>query len=375
MAWSSFLLLLVPSYRPPWWPRRVVIPLMRTKTLLGILMLTVVVSTGMAQDGFIANGVVWRDTAGEEIWCNGGHMIRQGDTFYWVGYDTAPDRWPWKINLYSSQNLVDWKFENTVIEREGEFGDVNWAGRPGLLSHAATKKYVILFECSTPRWERHRIGFAACDRIDGKYELVNVQAAEEGRSTGDQSVYQEGDKAYLVVTMDSDVAGRKYLNTSLAIFELSPDFQRIERKVFEGFENVSGDKKVVPRDQSSREASHIIKVADTYYWFTSALVGWNSSATTWATAHDLAGPWTELRPVRTDPPSNDSYNTQHDFVVPIVGSQTTSYLYAGDRYSQYTEVGTGRNIFLPLAIEDGVPVLRWHDRWRIDLASGRIITN
>jgi len=341
--------------------------------LCAILVATMTLSA-MAQSGIIRNGVVWRDTSGNEIWCNGGHMIREGDTFYWVGYDTGPGRWPWKIHLYSSKNLADWKFERTIIQRSGKFGDINWAGRPGILYNAATKKYVILFEHNSPQYQRHRIGFAAADRIDGPYELVNVQPAEPGRSSGDQSVYQEGDKGYLVVTMDSDVGGRKYLNTSLAIFELSADFQRIERKIFEGFENVSGDRRVVPRDQSSREASHIIKVGGTYYWFTSALVGWNSSATMWASATDLAGPWTHLRPVRTIPPSNDSYNTQHDFVIPIVGSETTTYLYAGDRYSQYTKVGTGRNIFLPLTIEDGEPTLRWYEQWRIDVATGRTIT-
>ncbi len=323
------------------------------------------------QDGVIRNDTVWRDTAGNEIWCNGGHIIRQGDVFYWIGYDTAPGRWPWKIHLYSSKNLADWKFENTIVRREGAFGDINWAGRPGLLHNPASKKYVLLFENSTPRWKRHRIGFATSDRIDGPYELANVQAAEAGRSSGDQSVYQEGAQAYLIATMDGDVGGRKYLNTSLAIFQLSGDFLRIERKLFEGFDNVSGDRNVVPRDQSSREASHIIKVNDTHYWFTSALVGWNSSATMYSTAKSLAGPWADLKILRTDPPSKDSYNTQHDFVVPIAGAKGTVYLYAGDRYSQYTKVGVGRNVFLPLVFEAGEPVLKWCAEWKIDPAAGR----
>jgi hypothetical protein len=113
-------------------------------------------------------------------------MIREGDTFYWIGYDTGPGRWPWKIHLYSSKNLADWKFERTIIQRSGKFGDINWAGRPGILYNAATKKYVILFEHNSPQYQRHRIGFAAADRIDGPYELVNVQPAEPGRSSGDQ---------------------------------------------------------------------------------------------------------------------------------------------------------------------------------------------
>jgi len=329
-------------------------------------------ASARADDGAIHNDTPWRDTAGNEIWCNGGHIIREGDVFYWVGYDTGPGRWPWKINLYSSRNLADWTFENTTIRMDGKFADMGWAGRPALLHCKATGKYIIVFEADSPRkWKRHKVGFGVCDRIDGKYELANAQYPEAERSTGDQSVYQEGDKAYLLATMDKDIGGRKYMNQSLAIFELSKDFLRVERKVFEGFDNVSGNRSVVPREHSSREASHIVKVDDVYYWFSSALVGWNSSSTMYATANGLAGPWSQLKVLRTDPPSNDSYNTQHDFVVTVVGSEATTWLYVGDRYSQWTKRGTGRNIFLPLVWENGEPVLKWQKDWKIDVASGR----
>jgi len=325
-----------------------------------------------ATEGTVQNDTVWRDTAGNEMWCNGGQILQEGDTFCWVGYDTGPGRWPWRINLYSSRNLADWTFESTVIRMEGRFGNFGWAGRPGLLHCPATGRYVIVFEADSPRqWKRHRVGFAVCDRINGEYEFAGVQYPEGTRSTGDQSVYQEAEKGYLLATMDKDVGERKYLNQSLAIFELSRDFLRVERKLFEGFDNVNGDVRVVPRDHSSREASHIIKVSARYYWFSSGLVGWNSSATMYATATNLAGPWSSLELLRTDPPSRDSFNTQHDFIFPVAGAEATTWVYAGDRYSQWTKVGTGRNVFLPLAWENDGPLLRWHNNWRIDVTTGR----
>ena len=333
------------------------------------------ISVTDANGGMIQNETVWHDTAGNEIWCNGGHIVREADVFHWVGYDTGPGRWPWRINLYSSRNLADWKFENTVIRMEGPFARLGWAGRPGLLHCRATRKYVIIFEADSPRqWKRHKVGFAVCDRINGTYELVNTESPEGTRSTGDQSVYQEGDKAYLLATLDKDIDGKKYLNQSLAIFELSADFLRIQRKVFEGFDNVNGDTNRVPRDHSSREASHIIKVGDAYYWFSSGLVGWNSSATMYSTARNLGGPWSDLKRLRTNPSSKDSYNTQHDFIVTVAGSATTNYVYAGDRYSQWTQRGPGRNIFLPLVWEQGEPLLRWHKDWQIDVTVGRFST-
>jgi len=323
-----------------------------------------------AADGIIHNDAVWRDTGGREIWCNGGDILREGDTFYWVGYDTGPRR-PWRMNLYSSRNLADWKFENTLVRQEGNFAQMGWAGRPSLLHNGATRKYVLLFEACSPQWPRNRTGFAICDRIDGQYNLVHVQTPEADRSAGDQAVYHEGDRAYLVCTLDKDIKGRKYLNQSLAIFRLADDYQSVGRKIFEGFDNVSGNKAIVPRDQTSREASYIVRVHGLYYWFSSALVGWNSSATMYSTAKGLAGPWSELKLVRTDPVSKDSYNTQHDFIVTVAGTEATTYVYAGDRYSQWTRRGTGRNIFLPLVWENGEPLLRWHRDWKIDPGGGR----
>jgi hypothetical protein len=345
---------------------------MRAATLSVSLVITVAMcDTGFAKGGFIESDVVWHDTDGGEIWCNGGHMIREDDRFYWVGYDTGRGR-PWKINLYSSNNLADWKFENTLIRQQGSFSQFGWAGRPGLLHQRQHGKYIIVFEADSPRqWPRHKVGFAVCDHIDGQYELAHVQWAEGSRSTGDQSVYQEADKAYLLATMDRDIGDRKYLNQSLAIFELTPDFTRVNRKVFEGFDNVSGDRNVVPRDHSSREASHIVKVGATYYWFSSALVGWNSSATMYATATDLRGPWTDLKLLATDPPSADSYNTQHDFVLSIMGSEATTYVYVGDRYSQWTGRGVGRNVFLPMQFENGTFTVRWCRRWTLNPVTGR----
>jgi len=118
---------------------------MRHARAMAVLAGLLVTSGSFASDGVIHNDTVWRDAAGQEIWCNGGHILRQEDAFYWVGYDTGPGR-PWRINLYSSRNLADWRFENTLVRQEGKLAQMGWAGRPSLLYNGATKKYVLLFE-------------------------------------------------------------------------------------------------------------------------------------------------------------------------------------------------------------------------------------
>ena len=52
-------------------------------------------------------------------------------------------------------------------------------------------------------------------------------------------------------------------------------------------------------------------------------------------------------------------------------SDATAYVYVGDRYSQWTKRGPGRDIFLPVVWENGAPLLRWHAAWALEVATGR----
>ena len=309
-------------------------------------------------------------TDGNEIWCNGGQMIKEEETFYWVGYETKPGVGFRNIKLYSSTNLAYWKFESNIVKREGPFSILGWAKRPGLLHYQTTRQYVLIFEADSRQWERHKVGFACCDTINGSYKFVRYLYPEGNRSTGDQSVYQEGDDGYPVCTLDKIINDKRYLNQNLVIFKLAPDYLGIEAKIYEGFDNVNGNLSVYPRHHTSREASHIIKVNDTYYWFSSGLEGWKSTATKYATAKSLSGPWSELNVLATEPASRDSYNTQHDFTIPVIGSETTIYVYVCDRYSQHHGQGVGRNVFLPLVWDNDRPKLKWVRTWTLDTATG-----
>lgn len=298
------------------------------------------------------NGAVWRDTAGGEIWCNGGQLLRDGDTWLWTGLRAAPHT-PWEVRLYASTNLVDWEFRGALFRRAGAFERFGWAGRPALLRRPGG--WVVIFEGGSREWFRHRIGYAVAPDLAGPWSLGACDWVEPGRSTGDQSVWEDGGEAYLVTVLDTPGLAEP-INASLAIYRLRPDRLGAAAKLYEGF-------RLDAPDARGNEASHLVRHAGAYYWFMSGLVSWNSSSTWYATASDLAGPWSVLRPVRTEPHSEDSYNTQHDCVVPLGPGAPVSHLYVGDRYSQFHGKGEGRNLFLPLTFEGGEPVLRWSDGW------------
>jgi hypothetical protein len=87
----------------------------------------------------------------------------------------------------------------------------------------------------------------------------------------------------------------------------------------------------------------------------------------------MAGPWSERKVIATTPSSTDSLNTQHDFILEVQGSQGTTYIYCGDRWSNYTggDMSKGVYAWFPLSFTaDGTPIINGNTNWSIDAAQG-----
>jgi hypothetical protein len=174
------------------------------------------------------------------------------------------------------------------------------------------------------------------------------------KSIGDHALFKDTDgRAYLVYVGNSSVER----NVNLSLARLNSSYTDAEADVFVGFVG------------SKREAPFILKRGTTYYWFTSRTSGWYSSETKYATATALTS-WSGLNLLATEPASTDSFDTQFDFVIPVQGSGTTSYIYAGDRYSQFTGTGIGKNAWYPLVFNGATPVLKYYKDWYIDVVTG-----
>jgi hypothetical protein len=77
-----------------------------------------------------------------------------------------------------------------------------------------------------------------------------------------------------------------------------------------------------------------------------------------------------LKKVTTEPSSNDSFNSQTDFLFEVKGSAGSFILWGADRWSQRTKRGVGKNIWLPLQWKDDQPLLKFYSTWSVDAAAG-----
>lgn len=323
----------------------------------------------------IDNDAVWLDTDGNEISAQGGNIIQLGETYHWFGCQfpgfTA-------INHYTSNDLVNWgKRKPAITAGQQGIPFKGWVGRPWVMWNPNDNHFVMVVEWGGSKAYRNRYCFLTAPSIDGPWtfrsdKTINRLPDSQGvlYTLGDLGGYVEGNEAWMLYTFD-----KPQTNYAQAILKLDTDFMTPLPPTPDHYVEFTGGR----WKSGVQEAASVFKRDNTYYYFTSLCNGWFSSETRYRTASDMAGPWTKNAVVRTMPHSDNSFNTQHDFVLPVMGSDTTTYMFCGDRWNNMrAEVGgTGRYQWFPLTFDPkGIPVIAAPDfaenggDWRIDLLSG-----
>ncbi|MFF4935064.1 family 43 glycosylhydrolase [Streptomyces griseofuscus] len=328
----------------------------------------------------IANDTVWHDMDGAEILAQGGNVLKVGSTYYWVGSQLVHGD-PYKqVNLYKSTDLEHWTFVKAILKQSGDSGDLavgHWLGRPQLAHNPTTGKYVLVAEVSGVKG--NNILFASSDTVEGDYQPVGPSTEVDGVTTGDHSVFVDGSQAYLVYVGDARNAdGTIQRNASLKLSPLNSDWTAVAK---DGTGKDVVDWTVAPN--GGREAPAIIKIGSTYYNFVSGMNGWNATSTSYRTTTNVAsGTWSAWKTLATSPASSNSFGTQFEQIIPVTGTSGTSYLFNGDRYSQYydgsgtTVHGIGRNAWYRLTLDaSGVPTLHGDTDIDVNAAAGTLTSN
>jgi hypothetical protein len=297
------------------------------------------------------NGIFWNDTRGKRIEAHGGGFYKEGDTWYWVGEDksaTAANPKSW-VNLYSSKDLVTWEFRNALVTKNtsSELAAADRViERPKLIYNDSTKQYVLWLHYENSNYSTASAGVFTSPTIDGDYKFVKGWKPL-GNMSRDCNLFKDDDgKAYFMSSANE--------NADMMLYELTDDYLDVKRLVLKLWAG------------AKREAPAMFKVGGTYFMITSACTGWDPNQAQYATATNIAGPWSNL----TNVGDSITFDTQSTYVIPVVGSETTTYIYAGDRW-QDPDLPSSKYIWLPLVVSGTKLGMDYYDQWSLNLTTGR----
>ena len=349
-------------------------------------------------------GETWLDTEGAPIQAHGGGFLQQTDkdgspVYYWVGEDKSHNTSNFNgISMYSSKDLVNWTYLNTVLTPDPENAGLsnNKIERPKLLYNEKTQKYVLWGHWEDKSgYSSSQICVAVSDTVDGDYEflghwrpgadsehrnwrVVSDEGAryDSGEAIADYSdssvwgtgsrdftLYMEenGKDAYLVSAEDHE---------TMRIYKLNDDFTDV---VTEGTTQLFIGAK--------REAPALTKVGDYYIMITSAQSGWYPNQSRFAYTKDLmdADAWSVDENGRPSGfiGNNTTFYSQPTNIMQVTGDEGTTFVYMGDRWNS-KKLGSSTYVWLPLNVElteEGIPdvTMDYVPGWSLDSKSGSVI--
>jgi hypothetical protein len=314
--------------------------------LLALVAVVAVRSPAEAATATVTPGVQWTDTAGNRLQAHGTGFFKVGSTYYMVGEDKSAGATFTAVACYSSPDLVHWTRQVNALSRQasGDLAAGRIVERPKVIYNSSTSTYVLWVHIDNTSYSDRRAGVATSSTPCGPYTYLG-SSHPLGHESRDLGLFKDDDgTAYL---MHDDPAG------SLRIDRLSGDYTQAASAVA-SFQEL--------------EAPAIAKVAGRYFLVASHLTGWNTNDNVYASATSLSGPWSSFSNVAAA--GTSTYNSQSSQLLPVTGSEGTSYLYAGDRWNP-GDLNSSLPVWLPITLtSSGTALLSWYPSWGIDTATG-----
>lgn len=313
----------------------------------------------------IIPGQTWKDTDGKVINAHGGGVLFHEGVYYWYGEfkgdSTYRLEWVktwecWRadaggISCYSSTDLLHWKFEGIVLPAlpENVSSDLHPSQvieRPKVIYNEKTKKFVMWMHIDSPDYEKAHAGVAVSDSPTGKFTYVG-SIKPNGMDSRDQTLFKDDNgKAYQICSSD--------WNKTLNINELSDDYTCATGKVKRILEGLS------------REAPALFKRGGKYYLITSGCTGWNPNTAGYAVADSIFGEWKQKENPCKGKDADSTFFAQSTFVLPVQGGKDL-FIAMFDKWNK-TNLINSKYIWLPIEFEGDRPVIRWKDKWQLEVA-------
>jgi hypothetical protein len=275
-----------------------------------------------------ATQIIWDATA-KKYWALG--MLMDLPNYNTVDIDHRNQA----IVLYSSVDLVNWKFEGQVIGPDGS--TLSFLGRPKMLFNVANNNWV-LWACTIAYADGAvgvntiLAGIWTASTPTGTWTNISKTYNPDTKGMRDFTLYQEGTNAYLVW-----VATVANTNGDIWIDQLAADYKTV---VGSPTNLIAG---------TSREAPMMFKSGSTYHLLTSVANYYDSSSV--FNVHDhtcatIAGTYVDQGSPFASDPTTGSFNSQPACLLTVQG-RTSGFLYLADHWQQNPLSGSSQE-WLPV---------------------------
>ena len=315
--------------------------------MLLFALLWVSYGTGMARktEKVVNNGIPWFDDRGEIVNAHGACIVEENGRYYLFGeYKSDKSNAFPGFSCYSSDDLVNWKFERVVLpmQSSGILGPDRVGERVKVMKCPSTGEYVMYMHADDMNYKDPHIGYATCSTIAGEYKL-HVPLLYEGKPIRrwDMGTYQ-----------DTDGTGYLLLHGGI-VYRLSKDYRTAEEKVVSG---VGG---------SHGESPAMFKKDGTYFFLFSNLTSWEKNDNFYFTAPSVKGPWT--RQGLFAPEGSLTYNSQTTFVFPLKCGEDTIPMFMGDRWSYPHQASAATYVWMPMQVDGTkLSIPEYWPSWDVD---------
>lgn len=348
------------------------------------------------ENNFFMPGEKWNDTEGVHINAHGGGIVFNKGMYYWYGeYKTsgrAGNTTLFGVSCYSSKDLYNWKNEGIVLKVEEDPNSEITKGcvieRPKVVFNKKTKKYVMWFhlELKNQGYNAARTGVAISDSPQGPFKFIKSYrpnagvwpkdfkeefkiVSEKDKSLKDWTdewveavknglfVRRDYDKGQMArdMTIYVDTDGKAYHihsseeNLTLHISELTDDYLDFTNNW------------TVVAPGGHNEGPAIFKKDNVYYMITSGCTGWDPNEARSFRSKSIWGPWESLGNPCVGKDAELTFHSQSTYILPVQNKEG-SFIFMGDRWRPKDPID-GRYVWLPIEINNGKPVLKWHDKW------------
>jgi hypothetical protein len=306
-------------------------------------------------------GITFKDTDGNLVDAHGGGIIKVCDTFYLHGeyfLSTTTNNDFNGFSMYSSKDLATWKNEGIILPQQpsGQLGPNRKGERPHIIKCPSTGEFVLYAHSADITYEVDKeVVYATSPTVNGVYSFKGSLTDAGGKiaAHSDMSALTDGNNAYVVTE-------------SGWVYPLASDCHSwLSANQYTAVNGTTG----------GSEAPTVFKAGDTFYWIGSSKTGWQANDDFYSTAPAMTGPWTYKGSVA--PVGKDTWMTQSTWVMPIVGSEGTVYMYWGDHWQGQNSGDPGQHnylttyVFQPLVFTGtAISMPTYQVSWKLDVGAG-----